>query len=1147
MDLKVITANVRGLGDHIKRRKLFRFFHESKYDIILLQETHSCKSKERIWKSEWGGAISFDHDKSNSRGVCILYSPKLDVRVIKSQRSTIGRYLISQVKINDQEFTIANIYGPNESSSDFFRDIFDKICQTEQTNQIIAGDFNVVLNPMIDKKSVLTTQKPTKMDPAAIDLVKQIDQNNWLDIWRVLNPETFRFTWKRSKPLIMSRLDYILIPQALASSVLDAQIISNPFSDHSFVEMMLVLSEQIRGRGLWKMNNTHLQDKIYIETVNRLIEEANKKYTVDPGTKWEPLKEDIIIFSQNYARRKASDKKKQKNELNKKLAQLNKKLSYVNLKSEFAIANIEKLNVKFDQCKVELEKLENESTRGAMLRSKARYYKLGETMSKYFFQLEKRSSKAKVMTQIYDDKAQLTSNPKNILNEQMKFYQKLYTSDQQVKFSISIPPESKVNAEQNVNLESTITTEELGKALSETQNDKTPGPCGLSVNFLKVFWGKLKILFTQLTNFVFKVKKVHTSARQGVITLIPKKNRDVRMLKNWRPIILLCVDYKLIAKTIANRLKKILNDIIHPDQCGFLKGRGCTQNIRKTLDTVNYTKENNIDGLMLLIDFEKAFDRVEYQSLYDAMQFLNFNSTIIRWMQILFTDFWLCTTNNGYQSKLFQPTRGLFQGNPISSYGFLLIIEILGILLRQNKNIIGLKMGSFNNLLSMFADDMSIFIVNKQAVWLEVRATLEYFRQTSGLKVNYDKSVVYRLGSARKTNAKFYSEEKLHWTNDPVNMLGVMISDDEDELVRINIEPLLEKIKEILTPWLARNLSLIGKVLVVNSLVASIFMHRLKVLPDIPTSYVDKYNKVVKDFIWEGGKEKIKWNILTGNKQDGGLGLFDITNKQKALKVQWIFDLPQNSPVKWLADYFLNNKLGDLLWEANLKGVENQRTIVTHNFWLEVLQHWSQLNYEHKDQGQNQIIWYNSEILIENKSIFYRKWSEAGINRVKDVIENNQWLTEQDIFRKHKLRIPFTRLKGLQQAIRNTWPNILSEDHEKNETVETNFQKLRKNKSNVKTLYIKFNAKQNLLEPIVQKWGRYEDFSINESEILEAINRLYKITGYTKLRSFQYHLLCHAITTNTQLFHYKIKPNNYVLFARRPRKPLSICFTIAHM
>ena len=121
-----------------------------------------------------------------------------------------------------------------------------------------------------------------------------------------------------------------------------------------------------------------------------------------------------------------------------------------------------------------------------------------------------------------------------------------------------------------------------------------------------------------------------------MITLIPKKDKDISYLKNYRPISLLTVDYKILAKTIANRLKKCLDILIHSDQSGFLKGRNIGNNVRLITDIIEYAKLNNIPGAILLLDIQKAFDSVSHNFLFRVLNKFNFGDQFVTWIKVLY-------------------------------------------------------------------------------------------------------------------------------------------------------------------------------------------------------------------------------------------------------------------------------------------------------------------------------------------------------------------------------------------------------------------------------------------------------------------------------------------------------------------------------
>ena len=159
--------------------------------------------------------------------------------------------------------------------------------------------------------------------------------------------------------------------------------------------------------------------------------------------------------------------------------------------------------------------------------------------------------------------------------------------------------------------ESQISLMELTKAVKMLKNSRTPGSDGLPAEFYKMFWNKLGPIYHQTILSSFSKGFLHESSRRGILNLIPKPNKDSRLLKNLRPITLLNVDYKILEKAISNRLQSALDNIINHDQKGFMPDRRISANIHKVFDIIKATEEQDFSGLILSVDWSKAFDRVE--------------------------------------------------------------------------------------------------------------------------------------------------------------------------------------------------------------------------------------------------------------------------------------------------------------------------------------------------------------------------------------------------------------------------------------------------------------------------------------------------------------------------------------------------------
>ena len=190
------------------------------------------------------------------------------------------------------------------------------------------------------------------------------------------------------------------------------------------------------------------------------------------------------------------------------------------------------------------------------------------------------------------------------------------------------------------------------------QSNKSPVTDGLPAEFCKLFW---KGSHPYLLN---ASKYAH---RNGLL-MIPKKNKAAKLLKNWRPITLLNRDYKIASKCIASRIQKFLSRLIDNDQTGFLKNKFIGENIRLGDSVINYANIKQIPGLLLFIDFEKAFDSLEWSFIEKTLNYYNFGSSLVAWIKLFYTDISSCVQNNGWIFDFLSLSHGVRQGCPLSPY-----------------------------------------------------------------------------------------------------------------------------------------------------------------------------------------------------------------------------------------------------------------------------------------------------------------------------------------------------------------------------------------------------------------------------------------------------------------------------------------------
>ena len=733
-----------------------------------------------------------------SRGVAMFMTNDIYSRMSKIVVDSEGRYIITDLKEEEQIITIVVLYAPNEDKPSFFGQISELVRERSE-NKIVIGDFNLTLDVDIDRKN--TYHNNNKARDIVLDIM---DEYLLKDIWRERNPGAREYSWfartVQAGERKASRIDLALISGGLDQKVEMVQYLSSLMTDHRAIYMVVQLNQNERGLGYWKLNTSLLQKKDFIEKMNMELDNTiAASCEKSPIERWENIKTRIKKCASNYSREKSKE-----NGLI--IANLSEK---VNLYESLLPLNKTDDEI-YERTKHELEDKQLERTAGIMFRSKAKWYEEGEKSTKYFYALEKAKYNNKTCFKILNENQEEITKQNEILKYQQEFYKQLYQEDKDVSFTLNNNVNIFVPEAQQEQQNKQITLNELEAAIKTMNNNKTPGEDGIPIDFYKVFWRKLKEPFIQMVLHVYETNKLHNTARNGILNLIPKPGKDARIIKNLRPITLLNTDYKIIEKAIANKMIPALEDIIHTDQRGFMKERRISVNIRKMLDIIHETKVNDLEAVVMSLDFVKCFDKCSFSILHGSLEFFKFGKIVRDWTKILYDNFSVKIQNNGYFSDKIWINKGVHQGGCCSSIYFLVIAEILAISLRNNTEIDGITLRQIRNILNQFADDMDIFSMCNQKSLRAMHSELEAFRLQSGFTVSYDKTTIYRIGSLRHSNAQLYNMDEFVWSNEDINVLGVTIA--HEDIIMKNYLPVIEKARKVLKSWYNRNLSLIGKV-----------------------------------------------------------------------------------------------------------------------------------------------------------------------------------------------------------------------------------------------------------------------------------------------------------------------------------------------
>ena len=205
----------------------------------------------------------------------ILMNNNFEYKVERVKTDKNGNYAILDIIIQGKRITLVNLYGPNQDNPNFYTNIKQNVSEFENDQVIMCGDWNFVLDPDLDYNNYLHINNPK----ARKVILDYIEEENLLDVWRVSNDDSRKYTWRRLNPVIkQARLDFYLISENMFQFVTDTQIIPGYRTDHSGITLKLKLIDSERGRGYWKFNNTLLKDKDYVSLIKNTIDDVKKTY-----------------------------------------------------------------------------------------------------------------------------------------------------------------------------------------------------------------------------------------------------------------------------------------------------------------------------------------------------------------------------------------------------------------------------------------------------------------------------------------------------------------------------------------------------------------------------------------------------------------------------------------------------------------------------------------------------------------------------------------------------------------------------------------------------------------------------------------------------------------------------------------------------
>lgn len=344
--------------------------------------------------------------------------------------------------------------------------------------------------------------------------------------------------------------------------------------------------------------------------------------------------------------------------------------------------------------------------------------------------------------------------------------------------------------QKNVSYVKEIQIEEITKAIQESQPNKSPASDGLTSEFYKTFADILAPILLKVYRNM-EEKEVSESMATGIITILYKNKGSQLKLENYRPLSLLNTDYKILTKVLANRLKTILGSIISATQAYSIPGREITDTICTIRDVVESMQNDEEGGLVLGIDLNKAFDRVEHESLFKTLQQFGFGSRFVEWIKLLYRNARSRVKVNGVLTESFRLERSVRQGCPLSALLYSVSVEPLATMVKMENKIrsIQIPFGKYS-LIHQYADDTTFTVRDVESV-KRVMKHIEVYGKASCAKVNVGKSEIVCVGKVDISQCGI----PFKVTEDYIKILGVNIGVKTKEARDVTWTGVLNKVK----------------------------------------------------------------------------------------------------------------------------------------------------------------------------------------------------------------------------------------------------------------------------------------------------------------------------------------------------------------
>jgi exonuclease III len=898
--ITVLSINVMGL--RAKLDEITTLARTYRPDFVFLQETNigtddlAARLTTKLGLRHSLFSLATQHCGS---GVAILQTSD-SWTITDKNRDSDGRIATLQIEKDKQKLTLVNIYAPaSYKNQPSFYDSLDSLLKTTYNGQsiLLGGDFNCVLTNLDIVGGRIEKQIARRINGLhQLDILHNIiETHNLIDAYRNKQTNGKETTHKHFQLNRAGRIDRFYVPSNLKINQIKHIGNTLSFTDHKAVVVTVGATHynaHHRKSPHWKFNNTLLQNEMYTNTITKLIKSyADNADGQNLHLHWDSLKDAIkevtVVLATKIKKQRLKEEKSL--ELAIKVARQVDRYAPV-------IPSLEE----------QLEKYKVHTFKGALTRTRLNTI-TQEIPSKQYLQIEQNIQSSRQIHKITDGEGKTQKDTPNIGQAFRNYYSGLYeeeATDEHIQDDL-MQYAKRLEDEDRDKLDTPLTLAELRQAVNGMAKEKSPGPDGLTSEFYQHFFPILGQLLLRVYENSFANNRLPPSLNTSYITLIPKGDADKTQMKNYRPISLLNTDYKVLTKSLTNRLKRYMATLVHEDQQASVPDRNIQKHTHFIRDIISYTHERNSYSSILSLDQEKAFDRVSHSYLIKTLSVNNLGKYFIDWIKIIYSNPDSKILLNHTLTESFKLTRSVRQGCPLSPLLYVLVLEPLLEKIRQDKDIKGTFIpNNKEQKLLAYADDTAFFPSTESSI-IKIIETFTYFGKGCGAKINLQKSSIMGIGRWKERHALASGLPVVK----EIKIYGITFLNKPNVTHKPTWDKLITKITEMLERFKYKTATIFGRSVIVNTFIIPKIIY-IATAFNLPPKIIKEINKLINRFIFRRTIHNIKHTTIIQDKLKGGTALQCITTKIKALRIKHIKQIiEQPAEENTFAHYYLGLRM----------------------------------------------------------------------------------------------------------------------------------------------------------------------------------------------------------------------------------------------